>query len=141
MQSVPDSSLRSAVTTLQFPRKPILILAYMRVILSPPFIFSVYPFYFLRSSINPPSRPFILPVCIHSLSLCVRPSTLSLPLPSVWNLSTSGQPHLLGCPQDINRTQRLVSVYQRPLNKRIASPSFCIIRLISIGGEREDFEG
>lgn len=78
LQSVPDSSLRSAVTTLQFPRKPILILAYMRVILSPPFIFSVYPFYFLRSSINPPSRPFILPVCIHSLSASVHPPSPSL---------------------------------------------------------------
>lgn len=83
------------------------------------FTFSVHP------SIHPlahSSSP-----CVSTLSLCVRLSTLSLPLPSVWNLSTSGQPHLLGCPQDINRTQRLVSVYQRPLNKRIASPSFCII--------------
>lgn len=109
----------------------------------PPFIFSVYPFYFLRSSINPP----IHPPCA-SLSASVHPPSdpLSLsPPPSfsiVWNLSTSGQPHLLGCPQDINRTQRLVSVYQRPLNKRIAthSPSFRVHprhRLVPIGGVRK----
>lgn len=42
----------------------------------------------------------------------VRLSSLLLP---PGNLSTSGQPHLPGCPQDINRTQRLVSVYPRPL--------------------------
>lgn len=40
--------------------------------------------------------------------ISARSSRRSLP-PS--NLSTSGQPHLLVCPQDINRIQRLVSVY------------------------------
>lgn len=74
-QSVPDSSLRSAVTTLQFPRKPILILAYMRVILSPhP---SSSPIHLLRLSIL--LSPFIHQ-STHSSSLCiplcVRPSTL-----------------------------------------------------------------
>lgn len=65
------------------------------------------------SLVNPPYPPSLLTL----LSLALR---LSLPIsarsgrrgslpPS--NLSTSGQPHLLAYPQDINRIQRLVSVY------------------------------
>lgn len=94
-QSVPDSSLRSAVTTLQFPRKPILILAYMRVILSPhP---SSSPIHLLRLSIL--LSPFIHQ-STHSSSLCiplcVRPSTLwstlslSPPFPSCGTYQRQG---------------------------------------------------
>lgn len=50
-----------------------------------------------------PILPTILPLLSTSTSLTLPPS----------NLSTSGQPHLPACPQDINWTQRLVSVYIR----------------------------
>lgn len=60
------------------------------------------------SSVGPHPRgisrsPILSPISARSGHRYLSPS----------NLSTSGQPHLLACPQDINRIQRLVSVYTR----------------------------
>lgn len=58
----------------------------------------------------------------HPLALPLRLAIILSSLFPPWNLSTSGQPHLPGCPQDINRTQRLVSVYPRPFTHYRADP-------------------
>lgn len=61
--------------------------------------------------------------------ISARSSHRSLP-PS--NLSTSGQSHLLTCPQDINRIQRLVSVYTRAHIYRLTRHLVCTLMCMSI---------
>lgn len=73
------------------------------------------------SPVNPPyplrrAPHTLMTVSLATVSRQILPISL---LPS--NLSTSGQPHLPACPQDINRTQRLVSVYIRARARTYAS--------------------
>lgn len=115
-------ALCSVVTTLQSLACKA-ILASVSMCASPGLSVSVFLF---PSSIHPVTHPLL----VLSLRLAIILSSLLPP----WNLSTSGQPHLPGCPQDINRTQRLVSVYPRPLTHCRAAraahtsvPSACIL--------------
>lgn len=82
------------------------------------------------------SSPLLLPFLVASL-----PRHGPLPLLSPLILETyqrQGQPHLLACPQDINRTQRLVSAYIHAFARaRVALP---IDRYCNRNGRRSTCE-